>query len=206
MDAIKTAYATAYERLILLSTTGRIGKVVSVDSVCTSLKDGISIAGANLSNNWNSMCGWAPSALLPIFQILGTRYKCKVFYTKFLNKSENIDAFTKIDFVYDDSVASIKVGKGVKAEGELIIAGTEGYIYVPAPWWKTDYFEIRYENPENNKRFFYQLDGEGIRYEIVVFAKSIARKKNGSYVSQDISETVAEVIEDFNNRNNLIEI
>lgn len=206
MDAIKTAYATAYGRLVLLSKTGLIGKVVSIDSVCTSLKDGISIAGANLSNKWNSVCGWAPSALLPIFQILGTRYKCKVFYTKFLNKSENIDAFTKIDFVYDDSVASIKVGKGVKAEGELIIAGTEGYIYVPAPWWKTDYFEIRYENPENNKRFFYQLDGEGIRYEIVVFAKSIARKKNGSYVSQDISETVAEVIEDFNNRNNLVEI
>ena len=43
-----------------------------------------------------------------------------------------------------------------KAEGELVIAGTKGYIYVPAPWWKTDYFEVRYENPEDNKRYFYQ--------------------------------------------------
>ncbi len=68
--------------------------------------------------------------------------------------------FSKIDFIYDDAVASIRVGKGVKSEGELIISGTEGYIYVPAPWWKTDYFEIRYENPADNKRYFYQLDGE----------------------------------------------
>lgn len=51
------------------------------------------------------------------------------------------------------------------------------YIYVPAPWWKTDYFEVRYENPEDNQRFFYQLDGEGIRYEIVTFAKSVEFKK-----------------------------
>ena len=206
MDAIKTAYATAYGRLVLLSKTGRIGKVVSIDSVCTSLRDGLSIAGADLSNKWNSMCGWGPSALLPIFQILGTNYKNKVYYTKFLDKSTNIDAFTKVDFVYDDCVASIKVGKGVKSEGELIISGTKGYIYVPAPWWKTDYFEIRYENPEHNRRFFYQLEGEGIRYEIVVFAKSIAQKKNGSYISRNISTSIAQIIGDFNNRENLIEI
>lgn len=70
------------------------------------------------------------------------------------------------------------MGKGVKSEGELIISGTKGYIYVPAPWWKTDYFEVRYENPENNRRFFYQLEGEGTRYEIVAFIKSIQNKKN----------------------------
>ena len=53
---------------------------------------------------------------------------------------------TKIDFKYKNAVASIKVAEGAKSEGELIITGTEGYIYVPAPWWLTDYFEIRREN------------------------------------------------------------
>ncbi len=57
-----------------------------------------------------------------------------------------MDAFTKIDFTYDDAVASIKVAKAAKSEGELVVTGTKGYIYVPAPWWKTDYFEVRYEN------------------------------------------------------------
>ena len=63
------------------------------------------------------------------------------------NKLSNYDTFTKIAFVYPDAVASMKVGQGVKSEGELIILGTKGYIYVPAPWWKTDYFEVRYETP-----------------------------------------------------------
>ena len=206
MDAIKTAYSTAYERLLLMAKGGKIGKVVSVDAVCTSLRDGISIEGTDLSKKWNSMCGWAPVAMLPVFQVFGTEYKNKVFYTKFQNKDENIDAFTKIDFVYPSGVASIKVAKGAKAEGELVIAGTKGYIYVPAPWWKTDYFEVRYENPEDNKRYFYQLDGEGIRYEIVAFAKDVESGKNKSYVSEEISEAIVGTIEDFNKRKGLIEL
>ena len=38
MDAIKTAYATAYSRLLLLTKSGKIGKVVSVDVAATSLQ------------------------------------------------------------------------------------------------------------------------------------------------------------------------
>lgn len=152
------------------------------------------------------MCGWGPAAMLPIFQIFGTKYLNKVIYTKFQDKNENIDAFTKIDFVYPSGVATVKVAKGAKAEGELVISGTKGYIYVPAPWWKTDYFEVRYENPEENKRFFYQLDGEGIRYEIVAFSKAVESGKNMSYVSEEISEAIVGVIGDFNDRKNLVEL
>ena len=79
-------------------------------------------------------------------------------------------------------------------------------IYVPAPWWKTDYFEIRYENPVDNKRFFYQLDGEGIRYEIVSFAKAVESKHNARYIEGDISEGIVKVMESYNGKENLIEI
>ena len=206
MDAIKTAYSTAYERLILMAKGGKIGRVVSVDAVCTSLRDEICIEGIDLSKKWNSMCGWGPAVLLPVFQIFGTDYKNKTFYTKFQDKEQNIDAFTKIDFVYPSGVATVKVAKGAKSEGELIISGTKGYIYVPAPWWITDYFEIRYEKHEDNKRFFYQLDGEGIRYEIVAFTKAVEAGKSMSYISEEISKTIVGVIEDFNARENMIEI
>lgn len=205
MDAIKTAYSTAYERLLLIAKGGKIGQVVCVDAVCTSLRDGISLEGTDLSTKWNSMCGWAPVTMLPVFQLFGTQYKDKVFYTRFLDKNMNIDAFTQIDFIYPSGIATVKVAKGAKAEGELIIAGTKGYIYVPAPWWKTDYFELRYENPEDNKRFFYQLDGEGIRYEIVAFAKAVESQRNFSSISKEISEAIVGVIEDFNARKNMIE-
>lgn len=206
MEAIKTAYSTAYQRLLLLAKSGKIGEVVSVDAVCTSLRDGIMMDGADLSKKWNSMCGWGPVALLPVLQIFGANYTDKRICTKFQNKEENIDAFTKIDFTYPNGVASVKVAKGAKAEGELVIAGTKGYIYVPAPWWKTDYFEVRFENQEENQRFFYQLDGEGIRYEIVTFAKAVESGRKYGSITEDISEAIAGVIEDFDKRRGLVEL
>ena len=66
--------------------------------------------------------------------------------------------------------------------------------------WKTDYFEIRYENPAENRRYFYQLDGEGIRYEIVAFLKSIEKGRSSSYVEEEVSEAIAGVMEDFYSR------
>lgn len=152
------------------------------------------------------MCGWAPVALLPVFQILGTDYKKKVITTKFLDKAANMDGFTKIDFTYADAVASIKVAKAVKSEGKLVITGIKGYIYVPAPWWKTDYFEVRYESMEDNQRCFYQLDGEGIRYEIVAFIKSVESKRNMNYIDIEVSKAIASVMESFNSRRELEEI
>lgn len=204
MDSIKTAYSTAYSRMLLLAKGGKIGKVVSVDATATSLRDIELIEENKVSNTWNSINAWGPTAMLPVFQLLGTEYKEKKIVSKLLN--DTFDIFTKVDFVYGDAVATVKVGKGVKSEGELIISGTKGYIYVPAPWWKTDYFEVRYENSDDNKRYFYQLDGEGIRYELVAFLKAIETGKNKSYISQEISDAMCQVIEDFYNRKDFIEL
>ena len=100
----------------------------------------------------------------------------------------------------------MKVAEGAKSEGSLIITGTTGYIYVPAPWWKTDYFEIRYENQSENKRYFYQLDGEGIRYELLAFVRSIVENKNMQYINQSTSLEICQVMEDFITKRELSEI
>ncbi len=198
IDAIKTAYSTAYSRMLVVAKSGRIGDIISVDAVCTSLENGAGEAGADLTRKQNSICAWGPTAMLPIFQLLGTDYKNISITTRIINEELRYDGFTKIDFVFDHSVASAKIAKAAKAEGELIITGTKGYIYVPAPWWKTDYFEVRFENQSDNKRYFYQLDGEGIRYEIVEFAKAIERGKGNYYIHESISEAIAQVTERFN--------
>ena len=204
-DAIKTAYSTAFHRLVLLVKGGKIGKVVSVDATCTSLrysKTDDSITGAN----WGGMGEWGPIALLPIFQILGTDYTSSQIITRgekgFVHEGE----FTKIDFVYPSAVASMKVATGVKSEGELVVSGTDAYVYVPAPWWKTDYFEIRYENPADNKRYFYQLDGEGFRFELITFAQAIANGASNSYISRDISRTLCKVMGDYYLGTNTVQI
>lgn len=201
MDSIKTAYSVAYYRLLLLAKGGIIGDIISVDATCTSLVDFDPTQDSQKSlYEWNSICAWGPTALLPIFQLLGTAFTSKLIATHFLDENQKYDAFTKISFVYPHAVASLKVGQGVKSEGSLVISGTKGYIYVPAPWWKTDYFEVRYENPQNNKRYFYQLDGEGLRYMLLSFLKAIRTGKDFSYVSSDISRAIIQIISDFEKR------
>lgn len=199
MDAIKTAYSTAYHRFLVLVKSGVIGQVCSVDVTCTSLRN--LSAGKELYDSvWNSICSWGPTALLPIFQILGSEYISKQIITKLAYNSSDYDLFTKVSFVFPHAVASMKVGQGVKSEGQLIVSGTKGYIYVPAPWWKTDYFEIRFEDATDNKRYFYQLDGEGIRYELVSFVKAIETNHLTSFVDINISNSIIKLISDFYNR------
>ena len=50
-----------------------------------------------------------------------------------------------------------------------------------------------------NKRLFYQLEGEGIRYELVAFSKAIESGKNNSYVSEEVSVGISKTIEDCTN-------
>ena len=194
-DGIKTAFSTAFSRMLLLIKSGKIGKVVSVDATCTSMAD---FENSNtIDKKWNSICAWGPTAMFPVFQLLGSNYVKKQIVTMYLDEEKKFDAFTKIDFIYKNAVASIKVAKKAKSEGELIITGTKGYVWVPAPWWKTDYFEVRFENPQNNRRYFYQLDGDGIRNEISAFSKAVLTKKSIVSIPKEISVAICKVIEDF---------
>ena len=192
MDAIKTAYSTAYNRMQLLIKSGKIGDVMSVDATCTSLMPPYS-AVEELKDRWNARQAWAPAALLAVFQILGCDYVDCHKTSFYAAGTEDFDIFTKYDFKYKSAVATVKVGKGVKSEGELVVSGTKGYIYVPAPWWKMDYFEVRYENPADNRRYFYQLDGEGIRNELVEFVKATLRHGTG-YITRSESEGIAKSV------------
>lgn len=194
-ESIKTAYSLAFNRMLLLLKGGVIGDVVSVDATVTSLNSNIKIPEGEFQEN-GSLFGWGPAAILAVHRILGTNYRRKHILSAY--GGNHFDLFTKIDFEYDNAVASIKVGKGVKSEGELVVTGTRGYIYVPAPWWKTDYFEVRYEDPNENRRFFYTLKGEGIRNMIVSFVRDIKYpEKNYSRISPAMTLAEARLIEDF---------
>lgn len=186
MESIKTAYSTAFSRLILLLKSGAIGDVVSVESTCTCQNKAVS--------NWPGMYEWGPTALLPIFEILGTDFAKRIITKK---DNSGKDIFSKIDLIFKSAVASAKVGDGIKSEGELIISGTKGYAYVPAPWWKTEYFELRFEDPNQNKRYFYQLEGEGIRYMLVVFIKAIENGKIAPNISFNTTNAITKIMSEY---------
>lgn len=190
MESLKTAYSLAFSRLKLIVKSGYIGKVVSVDSTCTSLIN-------NENNDRGSLYSWGPFGLLPVFSILGTDFVSKSIQA--INNENNNDDFVRISFIYDKAVATVKVANGAKSEGELIITGTKGYVFVPAPWWKTDYFEIRYENMSDNKRYFYQLEGEGIRNTIVSFIKAVQSGNASSCITENETLAIADIMKDFEN-------
>lgn len=195
MSGIKTAYSTAYYRLLLMVKSGEIGNVLSVETTCTSLSESSKLSNYSENNIWSAMDAWGATALMPVFQILGTDYVENTIISKKIDSY--FDLFTKMDFVYKDAVATAKIGKGVKSEGEMIISGTKGYVYVPAPWWKTDYFEIRYEDQNRNKRFFYELEGEGFKYELVNFQRAINHGRTINYTSDKVLEEISKVYDDF---------
>lgn len=205
MEALKTAYSIAYSRLLLLLKTGAIGDVISVDVTCTSLS---ALKGRNgsLKGVWNSMTAWGPTGIMPVLDILGTDYTSLDIVSKYVEGEPEFDSFSRLSFRYPKAVATVKLGKGVKSEGDLVVTGTKGYLYIPSPWWKTDYFEIRYENQSDNKRYFYQLDGEGIRYEMVVFTKAIDSGRCPAFLKDKVALKIAEIMEDFHSGKNVTKL
>ena len=107
----------------------------------------------------------------------------------------DVDVFTKGIIHYDSAVATITLGLGVKTEGNLVVSGTNGYVYVPAPWWRTDFFEVRYENQTLNRKYFYPFDGEGLRYELQEFIAMIIGGRLSSYrLRRHQSAAIADII------------
>lgn len=203
MVALKTAYTPAFGHLFSLLKSKVIGDIAEVNASITTLMDESSDKldskrfGGSMSEN-------ACFPLLPIFKFLGMEYRNINFYSMMKN---DVDIFTKAVFRYDHAVASFQVGLGVKTEGSMTIAGTKGYVYVPAPWWKTDYFEVRFEDQNQNKKYFYPFVGEGLRYEIKDFVASIL--SNGSRfsrISKNENVKMAEVQELYINGNNLFKL
>lgn len=201
--ALKTAYCPAFGHLFTLLKSGVIGEIVEVNASVTTLTDEQS-EKLDSKHFGGSMSENACFPLLPIFKFLGTEFRNINFYSKMKN---GVDMFTKAVFRYDHAVASFQVGLGVKTEGSMTIAGTKGYVYVPAPWWKTDYFEVRYEDQNLNKKYFYPYVGEGLRYEIKDFVAAILA--DGYYfskVSKEENLTMAQVQEMYINGTNVFRL
>jgi len=135
---------------------------------------------------------------------MGINVKNMNIYSRMKN---GVDIYTKCVLQYPKAVCSIKLGLGVKTEGNLVISGTKGYAYVPAPWCKTDFFELRYEDQNQNKKFFYKWDGEGLRYEIQEFISCIYNHRfSTARLRRRESIMMAKLMEQFTNRINFEEI
>lgn len=205
MEANKTAHCPAFNHLMVMIKSGVIGDVVDIEASLSKLwDDDMSLREFDPKQAGGSMYELGSYPLLPIVKLLGCHPENLNLYSRM---NDGVDMYTKGVFRYPHATSSFKVGLGVKTEGNLVISGTKGYAYVPAPWWKTDYFELRYEDQNANKKFFYKWDGAGLRYEIQEFISCIVNHRfSSARLRRRESIFMANVMEQFGNRFNFYQI
>lgn len=194
MEAIKTAYCNGFSKLVSFAKSGIIGKVIQLDANFTKL-----VFDKN-RREFKSEYGGGSHNELMTYPLLAS---CKILghgvidykNTKFYNNTE-VDVYSKLELQYENAVANLCVGIGAKKEGDLIVTGTRGYIYCPAPWWLTKEFELKFENSNKNEKFTYKFQGDGLRYEISEFVSCINSSLLESYkMSHDDMEFLSKYID-----------
>ncbi len=173
MEAVKTAYCPGFNQLVSVAKSGVIGDICDVEASFSRLTmpgmretEDTKYGGA--FTEFGSYC------LLAIIKLLGREYSEIRFDSILLDNG--LDAYTKTSFVYDHALALAKNGVAVKTEGQLVVAGTKGYILARSPWWITTAFEVRYEDATRIDHYSSTFLGKGIRYEIAEFVKAIGDK------------------------------
>ena len=169
MEAIKTAYCAGFQRILDIVKSGAIGKVRDVEAAFSKI--GAAAGREMWGRSGGSFTELASYCLLPVMKLLGT--DVKDIHTYSVESPLGTDSYTKMMITYEDGVATIKTGLGVKTEGELIVAGDDGYIRVPSPWWLTKRIEVHHENPNQVEVYEEEFAGGGLRYEIEAFVKCI---------------------------------
>ncbi|MCR5670501.1 MAG: Gfo/Idh/MocA family oxidoreductase [Butyrivibrio sp.] len=196
MEGIRAAYLPGFQQLLTVACNGTIGKVCDIEACFTRI-------GAPGSREMSdakyggAFMEYGSYTMLPIFKILGTDYE-DLEINSILGDS-GIDVFTKVQFRYKNALATSKTGAGVKSEGQLVIAGTEGYILAQSPWWLIRSFDVRYEDPgrvDHHEVSFVGVDG--FRYEIAEFLTKINGTGGNDYkLTADESIAMARVVEKF---------
>jgi glycerol-3-phosphate cytidylyltransferase len=186
--ALKTAFAPAFNQLLKELETGTIGEIKEVRASFTKLYKEKGYSKKIYEHGATNLLLNYPSLLIQ----------------KLLGKSKAISFFDQIEEGYDisnrvltthnnNAIGLATVGIGMKLEGDAVIAGTKGYVYIPAPWWLTKTFHFRFEDTHKSYTFNYEFEGDGLRYMIAEFSSLIQR---GEIESQRL--TVEEMM-DINN-------
>lgn len=184
MEGIKTAYCPGFQALQKVIQSGKIGRVYDVEACFSKL--GVT----NMREIWDyehggSFTELGTYSMLPIMKFFGMKEENVNFHSAFA--VNGTDVYTKADFDYRSATGLAKTGLEVKSEGQLIIAGSIGYIVVQAPWWLTKHFEVRYENPNKRDVYEFPYEGQGLRYEIKAFTEQIV---NGTMPAISSEESI----------------
>lgn len=192
MEALKTLYFPAFDHLRLLLASGVVGEIKDIDASFSHVFEGLDKA----DKYQGSFYDMASYIALPAIALLGDEYLSSDFACRF---EDGFCTWTKLNLLYGTASATLRVGRGMKTEGDMVVTGTNGYVYVPAPWWKTEYFEVRNEDLRETKKYFFGYAGQGQRYELSAFAQLVRTDPSQRTALQSEADVlaVARLVEKF---------
>ncbi|SFV65998.1 Glycerol-3-phosphate cytidylyltransferase [hydrothermal vent metagenome] len=170
LSALKTAFLPAFNQLLKELDKGIIGDIKEVRATRTSLYREKDYPDEFMAQGATNILSGAPSLL--VNKVLGKRKSI----TFFDQEESGYDISNLIVTTHKGGAVGVStVATGIKSEGDAVISGTKGYIYIPAPWWLTKTFYVRFEDTHKSYTFNYELEGCGLRYMIAEFASLIQR-------------------------------
>lgn len=172
-EAIKTAFAPCFKRLVNLVKGGVIGKIRQVNATFTRLTPDKTLREFDPNMGGGAISELASYVLCPIIKLLGPAEPSQMTIHSLRDKGDKVETFATGLIKYPSATGVFTVGLSAKTEGVLTISGTTGYIYVPSPWWKTEYFELRNDMGRTVRRVFSPFVGDGLRYELADFVRGI---------------------------------
>lgn len=194
-EGVKTAYCPGFNRLLGIACSGAIGNIRNIEACFTKLEkpENRELMDLQYGGSFTELGSYV---ILPIIKLFGSDYQQVRFDTI---KGENgLDLFTRVSFVYPCGVATATCGLGVKSEGRLLVAGTQGYIVAEAPWWKTSYFEVHHEDPGDVEKFSDRFLGDGLRYELSDFLSMVNGNSESEFkLTRGESLVMAGLMEQF---------
>ena len=192
-EAIKTAFFPGFHKMLECAKSGAVGEIVDVEACFTKIEpeNGRELSDVKYGGSVTELGSYV---LLPIVKLLGSEHK-NVSYLSVSN-DKGIDTYSKIIINYKGRMALGKVGLATKSEGNLVVAGTRGFIHCPAPWWLTKHIEIKDMNGQTVETYEYDFEGSGLQHELENFVGRI-RGSADSLISEEESIWIISLIENF---------
>jgi len=170
LSALKTAFLPAFNQLLTELDKGIIGDIKEVRATRTSLYKEKDYPDTFMAQGATNILSSYPSLL--VNKILGESKDI----TFFDQGTEGYDVSNLIISKHKGGAIGISnVATGIKSEGDAVVSGTKGYVYIPSPWWLTKQFHVRFEDEHKSQTFTYEFEGSGLRYMIAEFASLIQR-------------------------------
>jgi len=175
LTALKTAFLPAFNQLLKELESGVIGDIKEVRATRTTLYKEKNYPEEFIAQGATNLLSAYPSLLV----------------NKVLGKRKEVNFYDQVESGYDISnliitthkngtVGVARVATGAKSEGDAVISGTKGYVYIPSPWWLTKTFDFRFEDSSKSVTYNYEFEGCGLRYMLAEFASLIQRGKRKS--------------------------